>query len=66
MHESSGIHLSSDPSTSRMRLKLRSPASLNYKFGVSDRVTAAIAFRVLNDLKMISEKDTSLMIGKTG
>ncbi|GBN92525.1 hypothetical protein AVEN_90460-1 [Araneus ventricosus] len=59
------IDLSLSPSASQMRSKLTSASLVSDRFDVSNRATAVIAFSVLYDLGMISEKDTSLVIDKS-
>ncbi|GBL91170.1 hypothetical protein AVEN_195078-1 [Araneus ventricosus] len=59
------IDLSSSPSASQMRSKLTSTALVSDRFDVSDGATAVIASSVLYDLRMISGKDTSLVIDKS-
>ncbi|GBN64270.1 hypothetical protein AVEN_32026-1 [Araneus ventricosus] len=58
------IDFSSPLSTSQMRSKSTTPVFVSDRFGVSDRATAVIAYKVLHDLGMNSEKDTSLAIDK--
>ncbi|GBN64828.1 hypothetical protein AVEN_74601-1 [Araneus ventricosus] len=53
------IDLSSSPSASQMRSKLTSTALASDRFVVSDRAAVVNVSSILDDLGMISEKDTS-------
>lgn len=54
----------SKPSTSQMRIKLPSVASICDRTGVSDRAAATIASAVLQDVGIISTSDMSKVIDK--